>query len=387
MDNSFNEPFQNILKTDKNLIHLPIFSASKSSTPNFDLSKPVKRVVGDNIFFFKYNGGRVLTINDRKVLAGIEKLFTLKNKNLNDLCLKANKYVEEEVQRLRKEYKIDTLAPSEHQLAIYNATQKLSSEFSIRCTLGELNKILNDSKSNIKTSIKDSLKVMSQTTVLAKSAYFVDGVNSKFEMSSIPLIIYGYSEVREKNRKILSITMNPIHIWNIINKSFVYLDYDLFNSFRNLIACRLYEKLKPSLFSGKGECTFKYENLATYLGIKNYKTSLSRIKSQLDRSLLELKEKGVIYHFEYNRELDGGVSITFTNNPYFFFDYFKHLSKETQKAVLDKKAEIEDNPIIYVDLLDSVGKFMENLKIANTDDIDAIREYYLCYLISEEGLF
>mgnify|MGYP006291324699 CR=1 FL=1 len=145
--------------------------------------------------------------------------------------------------------------------------------------------------------------------------------------------------------------------------------------------------LKPTLYKNYNVCTLRYSSIVEYLGLKQQK-SLSKIKQQLKNGLEELKQKKFIYHFEYLQEHDKTVSITFTNNPTFFKEYFMKLESDVRNAVSKKADEILDNSEHYPDIIDKVDSFMKESKLPDVyDDIESLRQYYLCYFISENGLY
>jgi len=374
---------KNKFYTDLNLINLPIFSTSKR----------IKRKSEKEIIEIRKNNKKTkliitypqkkLTFFDRKILASIEYIFT-NHLSLAKIEKSFNNEYEKELEKVKQKHSIkstDEIGESEKQLILFSAMENVQKEYKLYLTLKEINDLIFN-KSYLHKEIKQSLIKLSQTIIYQTSHYFID--NSVLEIPGMQLLNVIIS--RHKNRDMLTITLNPFHMINIVQKKVTRADLRLLNSFRQPIAGRLSELLNKALYGSKtfnkSKVVYDYSYICDYLQIEKRKAE-SLILQQLKKPFNELIEKKIIINWLLVKNLFG-YEVSFYHSHNFYEDYYNMLDKKTKIKINKGLAQIIKNESVYTEFKNKIEMYFEKTNFKTETELDQVKPFYSKYLYLTE---
>lgn len=373
--------------TDLNLINLPIFSSSKKikSQNKTEKIQLEKNNIKTNLIITYPN--EKLSFFDRKVLATIEYLYC-KKFDFNN----TKKLFEEIQENVKLDYckknkiKEKDLSLADEQTIIINSLENLSYEHRLYIDFKLINKFL--SKTYLHSKIKKSLLKISETSINYESDYIIDG--SKIQFNQVLLNAKIVESENTKNKKnIVSISLNPFHLYNLIYNYNTKSDLNFLNSFESSIGGRLSELLRKSIYGSKNYnksyVVYEYTYICNYLQIEKFK-SLSRIIQQIENPFKELIAKNIIVNYRIEKNLFGDYEVYFYHSFDFYKDYFESLDKDDVQKINNKIREIIKDENIYKLLQNSIDDFFLNSKISSEEERKEIEPYYRYYIILKDFL-
>jgi len=379
--------------SDINLINLPIFSTSKKVELKHDNRRQVIAIEKNNVkttLVITYPGQK-LTFFDRKILAGIEYLFCkkfdfekIKEEYDKEFPIKKAEYLKEKKQK--EEY----LTERDQQTIIINTMRIVKERFQLYLYLKNINDLVFH-ETYMHGDIKKSVQKLSSTRIHQKSDYLIEDETLEIDLFLIEALINRemIDNEREGKKDFLILTLNPLHIFNMINGHITQADLKLMSSFSSTIAGRLSELLKKSLYGSqywkKNKVVFPYEYICDYLHIKKH-TYESDITRQLKKPFKELIEKNIIVNWLLEKDLWGNYEISFYHSNQFYYDFCEMLDKVTKIKIEKKTAEITQNETEYFLLQKQINNFIENAKVKTEGEKEKLKTYYRKYLILTEYL-
>ena len=277
IENEISEEKIHTVATEINFLRLPIFKTTKSTVEEHTVT--IDNIIDNDTFHIEITHGGNLTAFDRKILLILEYFYLQQNPTFQ-----TNKIVTNftEIMNILHIHKKNTRQ-------IWESLSRLQ-----------------DVK--IKTKIK--MKEQQKGTV---------SIDSKFNLLySVSRILAEEKEEKRSYTNKIAIELNSWHVSNFRNKYYRIVNLGLIVRLRSGIAVRLFDYLNyKAFYHDKNSSKYKqkmkvkvaYEDLVKYLHIAE-RPGLKEIKKQFKTALNELKVKGILRNFEYEKN-HAGVSIIF----------------------------------------------------------------------------
>ena len=365
--------------TDKNIIDLPIFSASKRNEQLED-QEIVINTSPRTVLNISYGNKKKLTFFDRKILAFIEYIFC-KKENFNDLRDIFEKNLIENIEAYLEQHNLtrEELSVVDEQTIIYRTGYALAADNAISITFRDINTLLNDNKTYSHSKIKASIENLNKTTICENTTYKVG--EEYFKSSGFPLISYFMNKTGKTHKA--EIFLSPFHFFNLLSKQYVASNIHLLTSFKSPIAGRLSEFVSKRLYGSKkfnkDYTRIAYEDICNYLHLR-IRPNISLIKQQLEVPLNELIEKNVIENWKFSKQLDlFGVDIEF----YYDWNFYSHYLKDLPFTILEQIDQnvsdmLENDTDLYHEINDRCKEYMKNVSSENRNKakVDYFRYIY-----------
>lgn len=168
--------------------------------------------------------------------------------------------------------------------------------FTIYELIKEINLPIHDGK--VAKDVKESLERMVNTTLHFENAFFVEK-----ERTTVIVHLLVRIEVYEKQRgnrliNMIKVVLDDELVNSIERNYFKLIDFDVYNSLPSGLPRRLYEYLEKKKYK-KNQFEIDIRKLAKRMPLKTPK--ISQLKELLERANNELKEKGIIDKWKYDK--------------------------------------------------------------------------------------
>jgi hypothetical protein len=364
--------------SDINVWHWAIFSASRSVEKERRQVFEIRTEEGKHRVVVEY-GERIPAWVELKVFFTIEYVFG-KKFDFDRLREDAEKAIELERQVFCKEHSIDNpsdLTGVDEQHIIYNAMDRLRNDYRLYLDIGDIANMLYPGK-RANSAVRRSLETLNDTQLKTGSTLFLGKEFSELFLERIPVIHYTSSGVGGRGK--VTVSLNALHLFNLVQKKFIGADLNFIYSIRNPIAGMLYKYLSPRFFGstkhGHDTRRILYSDIADHCQIKKF-TKRSYIIQQLKNPLEELKQLHFIMHWSLQKELWGEPAIDFYLNYDFFENYYSSLDQETKKRLENEVANLSDDTKESM-----VGEYMAGTGyIEGSEEYIKLKEYYLRYRV------
>ena len=258
---------QNSVATEINFLRLPIFKATKS--PVTDKTIIIDETIDSNRYHIEISHGGILGGFDRKVLLVMEALYLQQNPEFH-----SNKVVTNFVEIAR----IMGLHPNTAS-QIWESLSKL-----------------NHAQIKADITIKNGQKLLD--------------INSQFNLlASVTKVLARKVKGKQRKTETVEVELNRWHIDNFRNRYYRVVNLGLVTQLQSPIAVRLFDYLnyrafyfdkKAKKYRQRLKIRVGYQDMVKYLHIAE-RPNLTEIKKQFRTALNELKSKGVLRRFEYDK--------------------------------------------------------------------------------------
>jgi hypothetical protein len=362
--------------SDINIWHWAIFSAGKGKDKEHRQEFEIRTDEGRHRVVVEY-GERIPAWVELKVFFTIEYVFG-KKFDFDVLRADADKAIERERKIFCEAHGIAELSPVDEQHVIYNAMDRLRNDYRLYLDIGDIAEMLYPGQRATST-IKRSLETLNDTQLKAGSTLFLGKEFSELFLERIPVIHYTGSSVGARGK--VTVSLNAIHLFNLVQKKFIGADLNFIYSIKNPIAGMLYKYLSPRFFGstkhGHDVRRILYSDIAEHCQIKHF-TKPSYIIQQLSAPLEELKQRHFIMHWSLEKELWGEPAIDFYLNYDFFENYYSSLDAETKKRLESELANLSDAEKDAI-----IGDYMVGTGLdVGSMEYEKLKQYYLRYRFS-----
>lgn len=258
---------QNSVATEINFLRLPIFKATK--LPVADKIIIIDETIDNNRYHIEISHGGILGGFDRKVLLVMEALYLQQNPDFQ-----SNKVVTNFVEVAR----IMGLHPNTAS-QIWKSLSKL-----------------NDVQIKAEITVKNGQKLLD--------------INSQFNLlASVTKVLARKVKGTQRKTETVEVELNRWHIDNFRNRYYRVVNLRLVTQLQSSIAVRLFDYLnyrafyfdkKARKYRQKLKIRVSYQDMVKYLHVAQ-RPNLTEIKKQFRTALNELKLKGVLRRFEYDK--------------------------------------------------------------------------------------